>query len=194
MEPLLATSAKAFSAQSKMAGHPLGNAKGSCPQRRTFKSPTTGRSFDLNEDLAEPLLSQLPVTWEQYFTDDLGRVTGEFVIQLQNREKFLRQGSSYYGSFIEAAGRSPQLTASVVSRQSVASCAGAKDKVFAAVRERRSELAAKMPLVAKGRMQPAYGKAKDESGSGMKRRILNHVEPAAFESAQPIFSTIQTIF
>src|SRR5262249_18069462 len=47
-----------------------------------FKSPSTGRSFDFNEDLAEPLLARLPVSWEQYFTNDLGRVTDDLVVQL----------------------------------------------------------------------------------------------------------------
>ena len=48
-----------------------------------------------------------------------------------------------------------------------------------------------MPLVAKGRMQPAYDNAKNESGAGMKRRILDHWDPAAREAAHPIFTTIQ---
>jgi hypothetical protein len=64
-------------------------------------------------------------------------------------------------------------------------------QVLAKVKERRSELAAKMPKIALIRMQPSYELAKQESGPGMKRRILNLIEPAAIDSAQPIYSTIR---
>jgi len=32
-----------------------------------FKSPSTGRRYDLNEDVVDPLLNQLPAAWEAYF-------------------------------------------------------------------------------------------------------------------------------
>src|SRR5262249_24068424 len=52
-----------------------------------FRSPSTGRSFAFNENLSEPLLSQLPVAWEEYFTDDLGQITNEFVIKVTESGK-----------------------------------------------------------------------------------------------------------
>lgn len=67
----------------------------------------------------------------------------------------------------------------------------AKTRIFAAVNERRSELAAKIPLVASSRMQPAYDASKGERGSGIKKRILDRLQPTAIEAAQPIYTTIQ---
>ncbi|MBZ5627184.1 MAG: dynamin family protein, partial [Acidobacteriia bacterium] len=52
-----------------------------------FRSPTTGRAYDFNEDLATPLLDQLPVSWEKYFTDDLGRVVNDFVLNVKSEGK-----------------------------------------------------------------------------------------------------------
>jgi Dynamin family len=193
MEPLLATSGRGVQrAIEGWRGIHWGTLRAVVRNDGSFKSPTTGRSFDLNEDLAEPLLSQLPVTWEQYFTDDLGRVTGEFVIQITESGKSFCDKVHLITDLL-LKRQDDRLNSQLAWFQDKVSllAQSAKDKVFAAVRERRSELAAKMPLVAKGRMQPAYGKSKGESGSGMKRRILSHVEPVALESAQPIFSTIQ---
>jgi hypothetical protein len=151
-----------------------------------------GRSFDLNEDLAEPLLQQLPMSWERYFTDDVGGVTNEFALRVTE------SGKSFCGRvrlIIELLlkktdpGMEEQLKwfqekVSLLAQNS-------KMQVLAKVKERRSELAAKMPKIALVRMKPSYELAKQESGPGMKRRILNLIEPAAIDSAQPIYSTIR---
>jgi hypothetical protein len=63
---------------------------------------------------------------------------------------------------------------------------------MAEVTARRSELAAKIPLVARNYMAPAYGDAKAESGPGMKNRMLTRLSEAAITSSTPIYNTIQT--
>ena len=194
MEPLFSTSVRGIQrATEGWRGIHWGTLRATVRKDGSFKSPSTGRSYDLNEDLAEPLLAQLPVSWEQYFTDDLGRVTNEFVVQVAASGKAFCEKVRLIIDLIFKR-QDERLEAQLAWFQDKVSLLAqtAKDRVFAAVRERRSELAAKMPLVAKGRMQPSYDNAKNESGSGMKRRILAHLEPAALESAQPIFSTIQT--
>jgi hypothetical protein len=159
----------------------------------TYKNSSTGRSHDFNEDLTEPLLGQLPVSWEKYFTDDIGGVINEFALRITGAGKnfcdkirliidllFNRQDDS-----IEAQLAWFQDKVSLLVKTE-------NDKILAAVRERRRELAAKMPLVARERMMPAYNTTKQESGRGMKRRILAKLTDAAQTSAQPIYSTIQT--
>ena len=157
-----------------------------------FKSPTNGRLHNLNEEVAEPLLGQLPVSWEQYFTEDLGRVTDEFVLLIQQSGKnFCDKVRLIIDVIFHRKDTSveDQLT---WFRDKVALLARtAKIRVLAAVRERRSDLAAKIPLVVQSRMQPSYKAAKGESGSGIKERILAHLQPAAIESARPIYTTIQ---
>ena len=159
----------------------------------SFKSPSTGRLHDFNEDLAEPLLARLPVTWEHYFTEDLGRVTDELVIRVtQAGTDFCERARLIVDLLfrrtdprMEEQLRWFQEKVTLLSR-------AAQARVLGAVRERRSELAAKMSRVVKGQMLPAYDASKGERGAGMKRRILGHLEPAAAAAAQPIYATIQT--
>lgn len=158
----------------------------------TFKNSSTGRSYDFNEDLTEPILGQLPVSWEKYFTDDIGGVTNEFALRITGASKnfcdkvrliidilFNKKDDS-----IEAQLRWFQEKVSLLVKT-------ANDTILAAVRERRRELAAKMPLVARERMRPTYNDAKQEAGRGMKRRILDKLTNEALASAHPIYSTIQ---
>jgi hypothetical protein len=194
MEPLFSTSVKGIQrATEGWQGVHWGTLRAIVRNDGSFKSPSTGRFYNFNEDLAEPLLAQLPVSWEQYFTDDLGRVTGEFIVQVAASGKAFCEKVRLIIDILFKR-QDARLEAQLAWFEDKVSLLAqtAKDRVFGAVRERRTELAAKMPLVAKGRMQPSYDKAKRESGGGMKRRILNHLEPAAMQSAQPIFSTIQT--
>lgn len=159
-----------------------------------FRSPSTRRSYDLNEDLTAPLLTQLPVRWEQYFTDELGRVTSEFVLRLSESGRdfcekirliirliFERENEAS----IEDQLRWFDEKISLVSNS-------ATSRVIGVVRERRSELASKIPLIARGLLQPAYDASKEERGKGMKRRILGHLTPAALQSSKPIYDTIQS--
>ena len=158
----------------------------------TFKSPSTGRSYDLNEDLAEPLLGQLPLSWEQYFTDDLGRVTSEFLVRVtESGKSFCEKTSLIIELLFNKQDRGIEEQLAWFHDKVSLLAKGAKDRVFTKVLERRRELAAKMPLVVCERMKPGYKEAKAESGAGMKKRILNKIIPLAESSAEPIYSTIQ---
>jgi hypothetical protein len=194
LEPFFTTSVKGIQrATERWRGIHWATLRAIVRNNGSFKSPSTGRSYDFNEDLAEPLLAQLPVSWEQYFTDDLGRVTGEFVVQVTESGKSFCDKARLIIDLLFKR-QDDRLESQLTWFQDKVSllAQAAKDRVVAAVRERRTDLAARMPLVARGRMQPSYDKAKAESGTGMRRRILDHLEPAAIESAQPVFGTIQT--
>lgn len=161
-------------------------------QRNGVFMSSTGRMFDLNEDLAEPLLQQLPVSWEKYFTDDVGGVTDKFVLRVTE------SGKNFCGRvrlIIELLlnQKNEGIEAQLAWFQDKVSllAQAAKDQVLAKVKECRSELAAKMPLVALSSMKPSYDVAKQESGRGMKQRILDHLEPTAIASAPPIYETIR---
>jgi hypothetical protein len=158
-----------------------------------FKSPSTGKFYDFNGDLTEPLMSQLPVSWEHYFTDDLGRVTDVFVTSVTQRgtnfcervrliidltfhrkDELMEQQLVWFQNKLKLLAQASHV------------------RLMAAVTQRRSELAVKIPLVARNYMAPAYGDAKAESGPGMKNRMLARLGDTAVKSSPPIYDTIQT--
>ena len=158
-----------------------------------FRSPSTGRSYDFNEDLSEPLLAQLPVSWQQYFTDELGKVITEFVLRAtESGKSFCEKVRLTIELMFDRRDADVENQLAWFQEKLGLSAKTTEGKVLDTVRERRRELAAKMPLVAKSRMQPAYNATKVESGSGMKRRILDRLQATGLASAQPIYSTIQT--
>ena len=124
---------------------------------------------------------------ERYFTDDLGGITNGFVIRLTESGKFFCKTINLIvkHEFKRGESRVEEQLAWFEDKVSLMA-ERPKTTVFSEVRERRSELAAKMPLVAKDMMQTAYDSSKTESGSGMKRRILDRLEPRAVDSAGPI--------
>ena len=158
-----------------------------------FKSPSNGKLYDFHDDLTEPLMSQLPVSWEHYFTEDLGRVTELYVSQVtekgqtfcekvalildltyKHRDTMLQQQLEWFRQKLKLLAEESQ------------------SRILAEVTKRRSELAIKIPWVAKNKMLPGYALAKQESGSGMKARILQRLENTAVPAAPDIYATIQS--
>jgi len=158
-----------------------------------FKSPSTGKYYDFNADLTEPLMSQLPVSWEHYFTDDLGRVTDSFVIKVtEGGTNFCERVRLIIDLVFHRQDKFMELQLIWFQNKIKLLAQAAQARLMAAVTQRRSELAVKIPLVARNQMAPAYGDAKAESGPGMKTRILRRIEEAAITAAPPIYDTIQT--
>lgn len=157
-----------------------------------FKSPSSGRLYDLNEQVVDPLLNNLPVAWEGYFTNELGAVRDrlaqrveDFAVDFIGRARELTR---------ELGGRSLDLLGLQLQtfRDRVAferqQC---ELNVAQRVGEIRRQAANGMASTAKDRMVPAYEHAADERGPGMKGRMLAHIQPAARSAANPIFDTIQ---
>lgn len=158
-----------------------------------FKSPSSGRRYDLNEDLVDSLLNQLPVTWEAYFTTELGSV----------RERLVQRLTDFTEDFVDRArnlseglgGRTHELLdqqlTSFRGRIAFASEQCALE-MSQRVAEIRRQAANGMSHAAKASMVPAYERASGEAGPGVKIRMLDHIQPAAREAAAPIFSTIES--
>jgi len=158
-----------------------------------FKSPSSGRLFDLNRDVAEPLLNQLPVSWERFFTEDLGGISSEFVLRVTVAGKNFCERLRLINDLVfGVAGAAFDEQLNWFESKMGLLARTSQTKILAAVRERRSELAGKMPNVAQANMRPGYDASKGESGTGMKQRILDRIVPRAHASARPIYSTIQT--
>jgi hypothetical protein len=158
-----------------------------------FKSPSTGKSFDLNGDLTDPLLNQLPVSWERYFTEDLGRVREEFVNRVRNAgTDFSRRAALIVELILHREDDLLKKQLTWFQEKVTMLAQTATSLLITAIAERRRELAKKMPLVARQEMLPVYAAAKNESGTGMKGRILGRLEDASLSSAPVIYETIQT--
>jgi hypothetical protein len=158
-----------------------------------FKSPSNGKVFDLNADLTEPLMKHLPMSWEQYFTDDLGRARSDYVLRIT-------EAGSDFGHRVQLiVGQYGVKPDGMLKRQ----LKWFEEKVTLLsqrcnhtledqVSERRRELASKIALVSRDALKPAFAAAKLEAGPGMKARMLDHIVPVAGKAAPVIFSTIHT--
>jgi hypothetical protein len=157
-----------------------------------FKSPATGKFYDLNGDLTEPLMSQLPVSWERYFTDDLGRVTESYVVAVTKEgTHFCERVRLIIDLLFHRKNELMERQLAWFQDKIKLLAQSAQNRILSAVTQRRSELAVKIPLVARNYMIPAYNDAKNESGRGMKARILDRISEAAVQAAPPIYDTIQ---
>ena len=157
-----------------------------------FKSPSTGRRYDLNEEVVDPLLNQLPLAWEAYFTSELGSVRERLAQRLADfAEDYVERARSLSvelgGACEEVLGR--QLTA--LRERLAFERQQCELQVAQRAAEIRRQAANDMSRVAKDRMLPAYGAASQERGSGMKARMLGHLQPAARTAAAPIFDGIE---
>lgn len=157
-----------------------------------FKSPSSGRRYDLNEDVVDALLNQLPVVWEGYFTTELGAVRDHLAQRLEDfTEDFIQRARTLSA---DVGGASQDLLDRQLSgfrerigfeRQQCELNVGQR------VAEIRREASNGMVHTVKQRMLPAYERAADERGPGVKARMLDHLQPSAVVAAGPIFANIQ---
>jgi hypothetical protein len=157
-----------------------------------FKSPSTGKSYDFNADLTDPLLNQLPVSWERYFTEDLGSAREDFVSRIRTAGIDFSQRAALVAELTlhHSDGLLDKQLAWFQEKVDLLAQT-ATSRLIAAITERRRDLANKIPLVARQIMIPAYTAAGGESGLGLKSRILDRLEKAALASASTIYETIQ---
>lgn len=158
-----------------------------------FKSPSTGKRYDFNEDVIEPLLNQLPVAWEAYFTTDLGAVC----------ERLAQRLTDFAEDFVEKAraiserlgGNSQDLLTrqlAALRERVVFESEQCRQQVGQRATEIRRQAANGMGLAARNFMLPAYERASEERGTGVKARMLGHLQPSARAAATPIFDTIES--
>jgi hypothetical protein len=157
-----------------------------------FKSTTSGQTYDFNGDLAEPLLRQLPVSWEKYFSNDLRRVQDEFINHTKTTSLLLSSQVRLAVKLVFRKDSEPlrqQFTA-LQDRVSVLSQL-TNSQLQQAIADQRRALANSIPQTAKQYMLPAYEMAKQESGDGAKGRVLGLLEPKALEVTPLIYANIQ---
>ncbi len=159
-----------------------------------FVSPSTGRDHDFNDDISSPLLNLLPVKWEHFFNDQIDRVVGDASTKLETQSQALAaqiamilrfgnghddgdSGAEHLKWFHSKMDFLRDKCREVLARQ---------------IRERRGKLTGDVYNTAQGQMQPAYRDTKDESGTGMKARILSRVQSHALHISSPLHESIES--
>jgi hypothetical protein len=150
-----------------------------------------GRNFDLSREVADCLVQHLPIAWEKFFSEELNSVMREFGIRVTSKGD----------SFCKLVEQALELC--------LGSKAGIQDgahwfqekvrllmedgvgHVIAQVRERRAELGEGIYSSAHVRMLPTYARCREERGSGMKRRMLDKLIPAARSAVRPLFESMR---
>jgi phage gp37-like protein len=157
-----------------------------------FKSPSTGRRYDLNEEVVDPLLNQLPAAWEAYFTTELGAVRERLAQRLADfAEDYVERARAVSAELGGASHEVLQRQMAALRERLAFERQQCELQVAQRVGEIRRKAANGMDRLAKERMVPAYDVAAQERGTGMKARMLGHLQPAARGAAAPIFDGIE---
>ena len=155
---------------------------------------SNGNHYDFNKDIALPLLESIPFTWDDFFGQHLRESLTEVREQLKARgEVFLerlKSEASQCGVF--EAGRIASLSTDIeLSQRNIEFHVEEKTNgVIRTIQRVRSELADGISHTIRDSMLPAYAAGTDESGPGMKRRMLAIVTRHARESCERLFDNI----
>jgi energy-coupling factor transporter ATP-binding protein EcfA2 len=155
---------------------------------------SNGNYYDFNKDIALPLLESIPFTWDDFFGQHLRDSLTEVREQLKARgEVFLeRLKSEASQSGVFAAERIASLSSDIeLSQRNIEFHVDEKTKgVLRTIQRVRSKLGDGITDTVRNSMLPAYAAAKDESGPGMKRRMLNIITRHADQSCNQLFDNI----
>lgn len=159
-----------------------------------FVSPSTGREHDFNDDISSPLLNLLPVKWEHFFNDQIDRVVGDASTKLEAQSQALAAQIAMILRFGKGADDGDTGAEHLKWFHSKMDFLRDKCREVLAkqIRERRGKLTGDVYNTAQGQMQPAYRDTKDESGSGMKARILTRVQSHAIHISSPLHESIES--
>lgn len=159
-----------------------------------FVSPSTGRDHDFNDDISSPLLNLLPVKWEHFFNDQIDRVVSDASTKLEAQSQALAAQIAMilrFGKGDDVGDSGAEHLRWFHSKMDFLrdKC---REVLAKQIRERRGKLTGDVYNTAQGQMQPAYRDTKDESGSGMKARILNRVQSHALHISSPLHESIES--
>lgn len=159
-----------------------------------FTSPSSGRRFDLAEDLARPILDSIPFAWDHFFGTEFKqivtvyhkrlesnaeRLLGDLKIALLRGDETLRQLEPQVDEDVAATKRSLEIRVGDTLK-----------RIEGHIQETRQELYKSISSTAGQRMQPAFETAKEERGRGMKARMLEVLESHARIIASELYKTI----
>jgi GTPase SAR1 family protein len=160
-----------------------------------FTSPSSGRRFDLAEDLARPILDSIPFAWDHFFGTEFKQIVtvyhkrlesnaehllSDLKIALLRGDETLRQLESQVDEDIAATRKSLEVRVGETLQ-----------RIENHIQETRQDLYKSISSTASQQMQPAFETAKEEKGRGMKARMLEVLESHAQQIAIDFYKTIE---
>lgn len=160
-----------------------------------FTSPSSGRRFDLAEDLTRPILDSIPFAWDHFFGTEFKqivtvfhkrleshaeRLVSDLKIALLRGDETLRQLESQVDEDVAATKKSLEVRIGDTLK-----------RIEGHIQETRQDLYKSIFTTAGQRMQPAFESAKEERGRGMKARMLEVLESHARTIANDLYKTIE---
>lgn len=157
-------------------------------------SSSNGKQYDFNKDIAQPLLESIPFTWDDFFGQHLRESLTEVREQLKARaEVFLeRLKSEASQSEVFDVERIASLSTDIeLSQRNIEFHVEQKTNgILSTIQRVRRELADGITNTTRSSMLAGYTAAKEESGSGMKRRMLETITRHARQASDKLFNTI----
>lgn len=151
-----------------------------------FTSPSTGHTYDFNHDLSRPFIAQIGLTWEQLLTSEVRRI-----LDLAEQRISSTGSSSLAGGMLAiklVTGEESDL--SWVNDSIKSQVRAALSDVSRQIALRRSSV----PVLVSNRivsaMAPAYASCRQESGSGMKARMIDILRARAITVSGETYSQI----
>jgi len=154
---------------------------------------TRGKRINMGEDVIGPLMKMLPMVWDKFFTQDTRGVVKTYV----DAVKFLSAG---YGGEVSRilkvvvkTDRSKHYAEQVKwfeDKLGVLTETSLRE-IEKTVIERRRTMADRLIAVAQKELIPALTQAGQQSGAGMKQRMLDILESRAREVVSSTYSSIQ---
>lgn len=160
-----------------------------------YTSPSTGKSYDLNDDIGSLLLDRIPIVWDDFFDRCLEKI---FLKLEADFEKHIEVFIAKFTGGINLMGLIEQSTLEIMSKNKdnfhnslKFQITDTTENISRKIAQIRKNLIPSVKTTVQQFMLPAYESAKKESGTGLKQRMLNSLQSYARKSVKDIFSTIE---
>ncbi len=160
-----------------------------------FNSPSTGKRHNLNADIAQPVLEAIIFVWDDFFGNNLDTMLAELCEQLGSRNEIfmvrLEAEARASGGFDRAT--LDQIESDIeISRRNLRVQV---DEVMKALKQTidrvRRDLASSIVKTIEEMMMPAYARARQKTGRGVKDAMLDIIQAHARKSAAKMFDSIE---
>lgn len=170
-----------------------------CRRGGTFQSPTSGY-HDLPGEIAKPVLDGITFAWSDFFGDKLSNAMETWTERLlvlaeRHRNDIQSQLASYKTDATDALRQDLENAMAVTDKLLHELLSQTRSEVSQKVDEQRRTLYETIPNQIRADMRAAFLRAADESGTGMKQRIVDaltrhaqQISATMFEDAQKALS------
>ena len=160
-----------------------------------YFSPSKERRFDLNAEIAEPLLAAIPFAWDDFFGMQIEKILEGLRGQLEKHGEIFLMKIATEAKIAQAFDEDTlrdvlgdvELSRNNLKFQIEDVLNGFKRTIHRV----RIDLSSSITETIETAMRPAYETAKQERGPGMKKRMLQTVHDHALKSSRRIFEAIE---